>query len=79
LKVQILGTGCAKCKKLAENAQAAIEASGVEDAQLVKVEELQEIMEFGVMSTPALAIDGDVKAAGKVLSVQEIQTMLEGE
>jgi small redox-active disulfide protein 2 len=68
-----------KCQKLAKNAQEAIDASGVEDAQLVKVEELQEIMEFGVMSTPALAIDGDVKAAGKVLSVQEIQTMLEGE
>lgn len=76
MKVQILGMGCPKCRQLAENAQAAIDAAGIE-AQVVKVEELSEIMEFGVMSTPALAIDGEVKSAGKVLSPQEIQSILE--
>ncbi len=78
MKVQILGTGCAKCKKLMEHAQQAIEASGVEGAQIEKIEKLPEIMQFGVMSTPALAIDDDVKAAGRVLSVDEIVTLLKG-
>ncbi|MBD3293477.1 MAG: thioredoxin family protein, partial [Armatimonadia bacterium] len=64
MKVQILGTGCKKCKDLMTNAEKAIAAAGVDDAQIEKVEELPEIMKFGVMSTPALAIDGDVKAAG---------------
>ena len=77
MKVQILGMGCAKCNDLAANAQAAIEQSGV-DAEVVKIEKLPEIMQFGVMSTPALAIDGEVKASGKVLSVAQITTMLEG-
>ncbi|MFO8081339.1 MAG: thioredoxin family protein [Armatimonadota bacterium] len=79
MKVQILGTGCPKCKKLAANAEEAIEASGIDDAQIEKIDKLPEIMKFGVMSTPALAIDGDVKSAGKILSAEQIQTMLEGE
>ena len=74
-KVQILGTGCPKCKKLAENAQAAVNGSGIE-CELVKVTDINEIMKFGVMLTPALAIDGQVKTVGKVPSPDEIKKML---
>ncbi|MGC9316702.1 MAG: thioredoxin family protein [Armatimonadota bacterium] len=75
MKVQILGTGCPKCKKLVANAERAIEASGIE-AEVEKIEKIPEIMEFGVMSTPALAIDGEVKTSGKVLSVEQIEELL---
>jgi small redox-active disulfide protein 2 len=78
MKLQILGTGCPKCKKLLENAEAAVEVAEVDDAQIEKVEKLPEIMEFGVMSTPALAIDGEVVASGRLLSVDEIVTILRG-
>ncbi|MGD9496389.1 MAG: thioredoxin family protein [Armatimonadota bacterium] len=76
MKVQILGTGCPKCKALAANAEEAIKQTGV-DAEIVKIEKLPEIMEFGVMMTPALAIDGEVKASGKVLSAAEIAKFLQ--
>ena len=62
-KIQILGTGCPKCKKLAENAEAAAKQSGIE-YELEKVTDINDIMKFGVMMTPALAIDGQVKAVG---------------
>ncbi len=75
MKIQILGTGCPKCQKLAANAEKAVEVSGV-GAEIEKVEKLPEIMEFGVMSTPALAVNGEVKAAGKVLSVDQIEDLL---
>ncbi|UCC96750.1 MAG: TM0996/MTH895 family glutaredoxin-like protein [Phycisphaerales bacterium] len=74
-KIQILGTGCPKCKKLAENAEMAAAASGVEYS-LEKVTQISEIMRFGVMMTPALAIDGQVKTVGKVASPDEIKKML---
>ena len=74
-KVQILGTGCPKCKKLAANAEAAVKALGL-DYELVKVTDINEIMAFGVMMTPALAVDGQVKVVGKVPSVDEIKAML---
>lgn len=77
MKVQILGTGCPKCKQLMANAEEAVTQAGI-DAEVVKIEKLPEIVAFGVMSTPALAIDGEVKSAGKVLSVAEITKMLEG-
>ncbi len=70
-KIQILGTGCPKCKKLAETAEAAAKACGIE-YELTKVTELSEIMSFGVMVTPALVIDGQVKVSGKVPSQDEI-------
>jgi small redox-active disulfide protein 2 len=73
--LQVLGTGCPKCTKLAENAEAAARAAGIE-YHLEKVTDLQTIMGFGVMTTPALVIDGQVKAAGKVPSVEEIRAML---
>lgn len=75
MKIQILGTGCPKCKKLAENAEAAAKALGV-GHEIVKITNIDEIVEFGVMMTPALAIDGDVKAVGKVLSTDEIKKFL---
>lgn len=71
MKIEVLGTGCAKCKTLYENAKKAIEESG-KSAELVKVEDLPSIMKYGVMSTPALVIDGQVKFSGKVASVAEI-------
>ena len=74
-RIQILGTGCPKCKKLAENAEAAVKDLGIECA-LEKVTEINEIMRFGVMMTPALAVDGQVKAVGKVLSPDQIKQML---
>ena len=75
-KIQILGTGCPKCKKLSENAEAAVKELGVE-YDIEKVTRINEIMKFGVMMTPALAVDGEVKAVGKVLSPDEIKGMLE--
>jgi len=74
-KIQILGTGCPKCKKLAENAEAAARALGIE-YELEKVTNINDIMKFGVMMTPALAVDGEVKVAGKVPSADEIRGML---
>lgn len=74
-KVQILGTGCPKCKKLAENAAAAATAAGL-DCEIEKVTRIEDIMKFGVMMTPALAVDGKVKFAGKVPSPEEIRKYL---
>jgi len=74
IKLQILGTGCPKCKKLAENAEAAAKQAGV-DYEIEKVTEINDIMKFGVMVTPALA--GKVKIVGKVPSADEIKKMLE--
>jgi small redox-active disulfide protein 2 len=74
-KIQILGTGCAKCKKLAENAKLAAESLGLE-YEMEKVTDLNEIMSFGVMTTPGLVIDGKVVAAGKLPSPAEIEKLL---
>jgi len=74
-KIQILGTGCPKCKKLAENAQEAMQSTEGE-FEIEKVTEINEIIKFGVMMTPALAIDGQVKVTGKVPSPDEIKKML---
>jgi len=74
-KIQILGTGCPKCKKLTENAETAAKQAGVE-YQIEKITQINDIMKFGVMMTPALAIDGQVKSTGKVLSPDEIRKLL---
>lgn len=74
-KIQVLGPGCPKCAKLAENAAAAAKALGIEH-QLEKVTDIMKILEFGVMITPALVVDGKIKVAGKVPSVEEIQKLL---
>ena len=75
MKIEVLGTGCPKCKKLAENAETAVKELGIE-YEIEKVTEINEIMKFGVMVTPALAIDGQVKVIGKVPSPNEIKQML---
>jgi small redox-active disulfide protein 2 len=74
-KLQILGTGCPKCKKLAENTEAAAKVLGIE-YELEKVTDINQIMSFGVAMTPALAVDGEVKVAGKVPDVDAIQAMI---
>jgi small redox-active disulfide protein 2 len=74
-KLQILGTGCPKCQKLAENTKAAADALGVE-YELEKVTQIDQIMKFGVMFTPALAVDGVVKVSGKVPNVEALKAML---
>ncbi len=73
--IQILGTGCPKCEKLKKNAEDAVRLAGTE-ALVEKVTDIGQITSFGVMMTPALAIDGQVKAVGKVLSAEDIQKML---
>ncbi len=74
-KIQILGTGCARCKKLQENAEMAANDLGL-DYTLEKVSEITEIMKFKIMHTPGLVIDGEVKASGRVLSMDEIKKLL---
>lgn len=75
MKIQILGTGCAKCKTLTENTRKAMQESGV-DAEIEKVEDIREIMKFNVLTTPGLVIDGKVRVAGKVPSVDEIKKLI---
>jgi small redox-active disulfide protein 2 len=75
MKIQVLGTGCAKCHKLEANVRAAVAELG-SDAQVEKVEDLAAITSYGVMMTPALAIDGDVKIMGKVPGVEEIKGLI---
>ena len=74
-KIQILGTGCPKCKKLTENAETAANELGIE-YELEKITQINDIMTMGVMLTPALAINGQVKVTGKVLSAEDIKAML---
>ena len=74
-KIQILGTGCPKCKKLAENANAAATEMGIE-YEIEKVTQINDIMSFGVMVTPALVVDGEVKVTGKVPKPEKIKEML---
>ena len=76
MKLQILGTGCAKCNALMQATDKAAQSLGV-PYELDKVTDLRQIMMFGVMTTPALVVDGKVKVAGKVPSVDEIKTMLQ--
>ena len=73
--IQILGTGCPKCRKLEANAGEAVKGIDVE-CEIVKISDINEIAGMGVMMTPALAIDGHVKSSGKVLSVEEIRALL---
>ena len=75
--LQILGTGCAKCNQLATAAQAAAEACGIA-YELEKVSDFLRFADFGVMITPALVVDGEVKVAGKVPSMEELKKMIGG-
>lgn len=74
-KLQVLGTGCAKCTKLAETTEQAAKSLGL-DYQLEKVTDINAIMNFGVMMTPALVVDGVVKVVGKVPSLDEVKKLL---
>ena len=73
MKIEILGTGCPKCKKLYENTQAAVKELGRDDIEIVKIEDIQEITKRGGMMTPALCVDGQVKSAGKLLGPGDIK------
>lgn len=75
MKIEILGTGCAKCSALLEATKKAVAQKGL-FVQIEKVEDVMKIMEYGVLSTPALVIDGEVKSSGKLLSVEEIVALL---
>ena len=75
MRLEVLGTGCAKCKTLYENTQKALAISGTE-AELVKVEDIATIMKYGVMSTPALVKDGTVLFSGKLATAEEIAGLL---
>lgn len=75
MKVQVLGPGCPKCTTLAERAAEAAQALGIE-CEIEKVTQLADIMKFGVMTTPALVVDGEVRTVGNVPSVDDIKTML---
>ena len=75
MKIEILGSGCPNCKRLEENAKKALEESG-KKANLVKVTDINEIVDYGVMSTPAIVIDGEVKSYGQVATVEEIRRWL---
>jgi len=71
LKIEILGSGCAKCTNLYDNTQKAIQILGIQ-AEVVKITDMKTIMQYGVMVTPAIVVDGVVKSAGKLLSPEEI-------
>jgi small redox-active disulfide protein 2 len=75
--IQILGSGCSKCQVLADNAEAAAKSLGLEYT-LEKVTDISRIAEFGIMLTPGLAVNGEVKAFGRVLSPEKIRPLLEG-
>ncbi len=75
MKIQVLGTGCPKCAQLAENAKSAVSELGI-DAEIVKVTDINDIMGFGVMMTPALAVDGEVKVVGKVPAISDMKAIL---
>ncbi len=74
-KIFVLGTGCPKCNLLAQNAEIAVRETGLE-FEIIKVTNINEIIKFGVMLTPALVIDGEVKSSGKALSVEDIKAFI---
>ena len=75
-KLQILGTGCPKCQKLAERIEQAAQEMGIA-YEIEKVTDINQIIDFGVMMTPGLVVDGRVKVAGKVPNVEDLKTILE--
>lgn len=77
MKIQILGQGCPKCKLLEQHAREAVTELGIQ-AEIEKVMDIDAIMEMGVMMTPALAVDGEVKSVGKVLTKDQVVAFLKG-
>lgn len=78
MEIKVYGPGCKKCVSLADNAKAAVEGLGA-DAEVEKVEDMAKIAEAGIMSTPGLAINGEVKVKGRVANVDEIKELIEAE
>lgn len=76
-KIQILGTGCAKCNKLTDSAKKAADALGLE-YEVEKITDMMKFADFGVMLTPALAVDGEVKVSGRIPETEELKQMLKG-
>lgn len=74
--IKILGTGCTKCNQLEKNVKIAIESAGIKDCEVKKITELNEIMNYGVMMTPALVIDEIVKSTGRLLTPKEIAAII---
>jgi len=77
MKIEILGTGCAKCRRLTKNVDKAVADLGL-DAEIIKVEDITAIMDRGVMLTPALIVDGELKISGRVADVNELKEILQG-
>ena len=77
MKIEILGSGCKNCNKLTENVSKAVFLSGREDIEIIKIEDMMEIVKYGVMRTPALVINGEVKFVGRVPEVKEIRDLIE--
>lgn len=75
--IEVLGTGCMKCKRLMKNVETAVRELGIE-AEIRKVDDITEIMDRGVMLTPALAVDGEMKVSGRVADVKELKEILKG-
>jgi small redox-active disulfide protein 2 len=76
MKIEVFGMGCQKCKKVTENAETAVKELGI-GTEIVKVREINEIMKRGIMLTPAIAVGGEVKASGKIPTVNEIKKWIE--
>lgn len=77
VKIEVLGTGCMKCKRLFKNVEIAVKELGI-NAEVVKVDDISEIINRGVMLTPALAVDGEMKISGRVADVKELKEILKG-
>lgn len=77
MRIEILGPGCPKCQQLALNVENAVQDLALE-AEIVKVTDINQISNYGIMMTPGLVVNGEVKSAGKVLSVEEVKTFLKG-
>lgn len=76
MEIKVLGPGCANCNKLEDATRKAVEKAGLE-ATIVKVSDIQEIMSYGVMSTPALVVNGELRLAGRVPSVDDLVALLQ--
>ena len=78
MRVEILGTGCAKCKMLEKRVKDVVKELGRDDIEIAKIEDIGEIMNRGIMMTPGLSIDGEIKIAGRMPSDDELKKLLQG-
>ncbi|MBN1194183.1 MAG: TM0996/MTH895 family glutaredoxin-like protein [Methanomicrobiaceae archaeon] len=77
VRIEVLGTGCAKCRRLVKNVEKAVADLGI-DAEIIKIEDITAIMDRGVMLTPGLIVDGELKVSGRVADVNELKAILQG-